>query len=250
MHALFVLCHPEPSSLNAALTRIGAQSLETEGHTIEISNLYGEGFDPLEAGSHYPNRFEPKVFSAQAEQRHAFQSDTLPKAVKREIDRLDRADLVVFQFPIWWHSAPAILKGWMDRVFVSGGLYTSRMRYDRGYFKGKRAICAVTTGAPAETFAKGGRSGTLEQTLWSTQYSLHYMGFAVLPPFAVHGVQGHGFSYASDEVFMQRIEQAKTDWKERLKTINRDSPLAFPGWDDWDEHGAPFSDMNHEPGSS
>lgn len=72
---------------------------------MEVSDLYAEGFDPVEW-----------------------------------------AELVVFQFPLWWHAQPAMLKSWFDRVFVSGGLYTSKMRYNRGYFSGKWAICSVTTG--------------------------------------------------------------------------------------------------------
>src|SRR6056297_3040885 len=53
---------------------------------------------------------------------------------------------VILQFPLWWHGPPAILKGWFDRTFPSGGVYTSRMRYDDGFFKGKQAVLSVTAG--------------------------------------------------------------------------------------------------------
>lgn len=135
----------------------------------------------MDKREHYDNRENPDCFAALAEQRHASKTDTLPRDVRREIARLERADLVVLRFPLWWHAQPAMLKGWFDRVFVSVGLYTSTMRYDRGYFRGKLAICSVTTGAPASAFGNATRGGDIGVLLWPIQYSLYYMGFTVLP---------------------------------------------------------------------
>lgn len=237
MHALIVLAHPEPRSFNATLKDIAVETLERGGHTIEVSDLYAQGFDPVEGPRHYGHRVDPDSFSPLAEQRHAWHNETVPADVGREIERLERADLLILQFPLWWHAQPAILKGWFDRVFLSGGLYTSRMRYDRGYFRGKRAIVSVTSGAPAAAFGPGSRGGDPGTMLWPVQYSLHYMGFSVLPAFFAHGVQGHGFSYQDDAAFTDYLEALKRDWAGRLKDLDRTNPLVFPGWDDWDEDG-------------
>lgn len=237
MHVLFVHCHPEPASFNAALTSIGMDVFRERGDSVEISDLYAEHFDPVEKSEHYVRRSDTTLFSPLAEQRHAYKENTLPADVSREIARLERADLVIFQFPIWWHSAPAILKGWMDRVFISGGLYSSTMRYDTGYFRGRRALCSATTGAPEAAFEPGGRAGEIDKILWSTQYSLYYMGFDILPPFVSYGVQGHGFSYADDEGFARLMEDTKSAWRSRLAGIDADRPLRFPGWKDWDDIG-------------
>lgn len=239
MNILFVLAHPEPVSFNARLVDLGKSAFEKAGHSVRISDLYAQGFDPVEKAAHFRDRSETAVFSPLAEQRHAFKNRTLPEEVQSEIEKLEWADLVIFQFPIWWHSIPAILKGWMDRVFVSGGLYTSKMRYDRGYFLGKRAICSVTSGAPAEAFVAGGRGGEVDQILWSTHFSLYYMGFDVLPPIVCFGVAGHGYSYVSEEEFKQQFAMQEENWLSRLGTIENDTPLAFPGWDDWDALGQP-----------
>ncbi|MEM7654220.1 MAG: NAD(P)H-dependent oxidoreductase, partial [Pseudomonadota bacterium] len=152
MQVLIVHCHPEPRSFNGALTEIARDFFLENSDQVEISDLYAEQFDPVERAAHYVNPENAEIFSALAEQRNAYRTNSLPPEIVREIERLERSDLVIFQFPIWWHSVPAMLKGWMDRVFVSGGLYTSSMRYDRGYFKGRRALCSVTSGAPAESF--------------------------------------------------------------------------------------------------
>lgn len=237
MHALIVHCHPEPASFNAALTEVARRALPQSGYSVEVSDLYREGFDPCEGPGHYRTRENPGVFFALGEQRRAFETGTLPGEVRREIARLDRADLVVFQFPIWWHGCPAMLKGWFDRVFVNGGLYTSSMRYERGHFAGRKAICSVTTGAPRTAFGPGSRGGDMDRILWSTHYSLHYMGFLVLPPFVAFGVQGHGYSYTDEDDNDRRLGLHREHWKKRLLTLDRDMPLKFPGWEDWDEGG-------------
>lgn len=239
MQALIVHVHPEPRSFNGALKEVAVKTLGALGYEVEVSDLYGEGFDPAEGPKQYTDRADPAVFSALAEQRHAANGGSLPVDVDREIARLKRADIVVFQFPLWWHAPPAMLKGWFDRVFVSGGLYTSRMRYDTGYFRGKRAVCSVTTGAPAPSFEPGGRGGDIEALMWPVQYSLHYMGFSVLPPFIAYGVQGHGYAYQAEKDAKRQLRDYKRAWARRLEGVDEIEPLAFPGWDDWDEVGRP-----------
>lgn len=239
MSVLFVVAHPEPQSFNGSLVRLGQKYFEDHGQCVEVIDLYGLGFDPVEKSEHYANRLNDEVFSPLAEQRHAFSSKSLSPIIQDQISKLENADLVIFQFPIWWHSIPAILKGWMDRVFISGGLYTSSMRYDRGYFRGKKAICSFTTGAPQEAFVLGGRGGDVDQILWSTQFSLHYMGFEVLPPHGSFGVAGHGFSYVDDAAFQKQFAALESNWLKRLGGISNDTPLTYPGWEDWDELGQP-----------
>ena len=238
MHGLIIYCHPEPISFNAALRDVAVATLHGLGHTVEVSDLHAEGFDPVEKADHYEQRKDPKVFNAMLEQRHASRTASLPSDVRREIDRLERADLVILQFPLWWHAQPAMLKGWFDRVFVNGGLYTSTMRYNRGYFRGKSALCSVTTGAPEAAFAGNGRGGNVETMLWPIQYSLYYMGFTVLPPFVAHGIQAlSDFARLEGSRYDQHVEDLKTDWARRLEDPTGAGPLSFPGWEDWDEHG-------------
>lgn len=242
MHALIIHCHPEPRSFNAALTAISRQTLEQQGYTVTVSDLYADGFNPVEGPARYANPVNPDYFSVLDQQRHSSEADTLPVAVWREIKRLERADRVIFQFPLWWHGTPAMLKGWFDRVFVYGGLYTGRMRYDRGYFRGRRAICSITTGAPASVFTRGGRGGgEIPELLHPTLFSLHYMGFDVLSPFCAHGVQGGGqdVAYLAGARFSALLEDHKKVWARRLENLETETPLTYPNWKDWDAHGVP-----------
>lgn len=237
MHAHIVHAHPEPTSYNGALTRVAQHSLLDNGDTVTVSDLHQSGFDPVEREAHYSNRFDTSTFAALAEQRHAWEQNVLPKEIQNEIGNLLRADLVILQFPLWWHGPPAILKGWMDRVFVNGGLYTSRMRYDTGTFRGKRALVSVTTGAPHDAFGPGSRGGDFATMLWPVHYSLHYMGFSVLPPFVSYGVQGHGYRYEDEETLRTRLGQNLSDWRSHLSALKDVEPIRFPGWNDWDDTG-------------
>ena len=237
MHVLIVYCHPEPKSFNAALKDVSVETFRSLGYTVEVSDLYGEKFDPLEKPEHYTHRRNPKWFSAADEQRHASGNGTLPDCVTNQIERLERADFVLFQFPLWWHAVPAILKGWFDRVFVNGLLYSSTMRYDRGYFKGKKTMCSVTTGAPEMTFQGNGRGGNMDVMLWSTHYSLYYMGFEVLQPNIAFGIQSSGFTTIRDDQMHQHLDDQKSALANRLKHIEQMQPLFFPGWNDWDSLG-------------
>ena len=147
MRVLIIFAHPEPRSFNGALRDVATATLQELGHEVEVSDLYALGFDPLEAPRHFAKRRDPDRFNAQAEQRHAWEQGTTSTDVGAEIDKLDRANLVLFQYPVWWFSMPAILKGWLDRVFTYGGLYTGRMRFDRGRFRNKQAMLSVTSGS-------------------------------------------------------------------------------------------------------
>ncbi|GHB06565.1 NAD(P)H-dependent oxidoreductase [Modicisalibacter luteus] len=238
MNVLIVHSHPEPDSLNAGLKNIAIDTLQAQGHHVEVSDLYAEGFDPVEGPQHYPHRQDPVYFSALTEQRSASDHDRLPADVKREISRLERADLLIFQFPLWWHAQPAMLKGWFDRVFVYGGLYTGRQRYDQGHFRGRRAICSVTTGAPQTAFGPGGRGGDIERLMWPIHYSLYYMGYDVLSPFLSHGIQGGGLSYQAEASFRAHLERLKLDWSRRLTQLEEEKPLRFNGWSDWHQDGS------------
>lgn len=237
MQVLIVFCHPEPHSFNAALKTTAVAHLESQGHAVEVSDLYAEGFDPVEGPGHFPRRADPAAFSALSEQRRAHAAGELPAEVTREIARLERADLIILQFPLWWHAQPAMLKGWFDRVMVYGGLYSGSRRYDRGRLRGKRAFCSVTTGSPEAAFTRQGRGGEMASLLWPIHRSLAYLGLAVLPPFVIYGVQGGGLQYEQETLFRERLEGEKHAWRDRLDRLESLSPIPFAGWDDWDEQG-------------
>jgi NAD(P)H dehydrogenase (quinone) len=215
---------------------IAVETFERDGGTVEVSDLYGAEFDPLEGPDKYTSRKNSGRFEAQAEQRHAWETGTISADVREEIEKLKRAELVVFQYPLWWYGPPAILKGWFDRIFVYGGLYRSDMRYDKGYFRGKRAMLSISTGAPESTYAYNGRNADIELLLWPTNFTLYYMGFTILPPFIAFGVEGE-LKYSDPEIIKNRLEGFKGRFRDRLRRLDSLEPMRFNGWDDWDDEG-------------
>ena len=123
--------------------------MQADGWSVSVSDLYAMEFDPCEQAEHYADRLDSGRFDAQAEQRYASETHTLPKVVTDELALMDRADLLVLQYPMWWHLPPAMLKGGFDRVLAYGEVYASRRRFERGRFVGKRAMLSVTVAPPA-----------------------------------------------------------------------------------------------------
>ena len=110
MHTLIVLAHPEPASLTHAIAHHIAEGIAQASptQTVEIADLAAEGFDP---------RFTPADI-ARFENRACAPDDVLAEQA-----RIDRADALVIVYPIYWWSFPALLKGWIDRVFAQGWAY-------------------------------------------------------------------------------------------------------------------------------
>ncbi|OUC96513.1 NAD(P)H-dependent oxidoreductase [Streptomyces swartbergensis] len=185
--ALIVHAHPEPHSFSTAQMAAATQSLGEAGYRVDVLDLYADGWAPVLAREEFAPVEGP--FKPQAEQMRAVEEGTLDAAVKAHLDRLLAADLLVLSFPMWWFSLPAVLKGWVDRVFVMGGVFGG----DHGLFKdaalaGKRAMLLFTTGGPGESFRPGGAFGPMDDFLFHIHRGmLEFVGFQVLDPVITYG---------------------------------------------------------------
>ncbi len=235
MRALAVLAHPEKKSFNSQMKDVAVETLSKAGYTVDVSDLYAMGFDPVEGPRHYPKRVDESWFDTQAEQRAAWDSKALPPAVQAEIDKVAAADFIFIQYPMWWFGSPAILKGWIDRVFVYG-LYTSTKRYNHGPWKGKKAMLSVTTGAPETTHGPDGRNADADLLLWPMHYTLYYIGLDVLPPFVACGVEG-GLKYSSPEAITARLNGHKERLATTLRGLDGIQPLRFNAIEEFDQSG-------------
>jgi NAD(P)H dehydrogenase (quinone) len=236
MQAHIVLAHPEPRSFNAHLADLARRRLEGLGWAVTLCDLYAMGFDPCERAEHYANRLGPQRFDVQAEQRHASQQKAIPQEVAAEIERLDRADLVILQYPMWWHLPPAILKGWFDRVLIYGEVYTSQKRFEKGRFLGKRAMLSVTVGTSPETYAFDGRSGDIDLLFWPVNFSLAYVGYSILAPFVAYGVEA-GLRYSDALVVEARLRAVENDLKATLGDLDRRPIIPYNRMAEWGADG-------------
>lgn len=181
MNILLVYAHPEPTSFNGAMKDQIIQTLTREGHEVTLSDLYALNWQSAAGPDDFTFRANREVLRLQTEQAHAWRTRSFAPDLALEIDRLDAAELVIFQFPLWWWSIPAILKGYIDRVFAYGFAYGQGAN-----LSGKKALCSLTTGGPVTEFVSG-KDGTVLELLRPVHAGVFdFCEMAVLPPFAVY----------------------------------------------------------------
>jgi NAD(P)H dehydrogenase (quinone) len=186
--ALLVHAHSEPDSFVTAMRDRIAQSLSNAGYRLEHSDLYAMNWNPVLSPADFGSRKDETHLTYALEQRHNFQAGTLARDVAGEIAKVQAADLIVFTFPLFWFNLPAILKGWIDRVFVSGLFYGGKTIYGKAGMAGKRATAAFSLGGREYMFGPDGLHGPLVDGFMRSffQGSLGYVGFDVLEPFVAY----------------------------------------------------------------
>lgn len=188
--AHLVYAHPEPKSFAAAMRDTVVRVLLEQGYQVSVSDLYAIKFDPVCGPQEFSNRLDPHHLSYALEQRHAVDTGTLCPEVNREVSQVLDSELLVLVFPVFWCSVPAIMKGWIDRVFVSGRFYGGRRIYDGGPLRGKRALVVTSLGGRQHMFeGPNAIHGELNIMLRHLlQGTLAYVGFDVLQPFFAYHV--------------------------------------------------------------
>ena len=219
MKVFIVHAHPEPLSFGAALLARAVTTLEARGDEVQVSDLYPMRFDPVASAADFTSRRFPEMLQYDREQKHATAQQAFAPEIQAEIDKLLWCDTLILQFPLWWFSVPAILKGWIDRVFVNGVAYGTGKRLDSGGLKGRRAMLAVTTGCYEDMVAPDGMLGGLDVNLWHLHAgTLAYSGMSVLPPFMAWSI------HYTDDAERQRYLAA---YAARLGSLGSTEPMFF-----------------------
>ena len=227
MKVLLVFAHPEPRSLNGALRDVAVRELEAQGHEVRLTDLYAEGWKSKVDRADFPSLARDERLVPAAASKKSFETDTLTQDVKTEIEKLLWADTLILQFPLWWFTMPAILKGWVDRVFAYGFAYgvgehsETRWgdRYGEGTLAGKRAMLIVTAGGWEEHYAARGVNGPIDDLLFPINHGiLYYPGYDVLPPFVVYRVDRF------DESGFQSVADSL---RERMRTLATIAPIPY-----------------------
>ena len=217
MNVLLVFAHPEPQSFNGALLRTAVAALEAAGHAVQVSDLYAQPFAPVSDRRNFTTVRDAAFFKQQAEELYATEHDGFAADIETELQKLAWCDVMIWQFPLWWFSVPAVLKGWVDRVFAMGRAYGSGRLYENGPFRGKRALLSLTTGGGAADYLAGGLQGELAGILRPLHRGiLQFTGFTVLPPHVVYGPARQSET---------EREAALAAWAARLLGLATEAPL-------------------------
>jgi NAD(P)H dehydrogenase (quinone) len=227
VNVLIVFAHPEPRSLNAALRDVAIEELKAQGHEVQVSDLYVMGWKAQVDHADFRGLADGARLKVATASGEAFAAGSLTEDVKAEQEKLLWADVLILQFPLWWFTMPAILKGWVDRVFAYGFAYgvgehsDQRWgdRYGEGALAGKRAMMIVTAGGWEEHYSPRGINGPIDDLLFPINHGiLYYPGYDVLPPFV---------AYRVDRLDAAGFEQAAGRLCERMRALATTAPIPY-----------------------
>lgn len=233
MRIHIVHAHSEQDSFVAAMKAVIQHQFEADGHDVSLSDLYAKRFNPVASPADFGARADGSRLVYALEQRHNYEGGTLAPDIIEEIEPVLAADLLVFTFPIYWFGAPAILKGWFDRVLLSGVCYGGRRLYGRGGLAGKRSFAAMSLGGRENMFGERGIHGELVRGMMRHlfQGTLGYVGTTVLDPFVAYNVP-----YIGEEARGAQLEALR----EIAANIDDRVALPVPRLEDFDDRLAPL----------
>lgn len=214
---LIIHAHPEAQSFCSSLRTLAHEHFSNQGCTVQESDLYAMGFDTVGGKKDFTALNNPSFFKYQMEQVNAFNNNLFVDPLKVEMDKLEWCDVVIFNFPLWWFGLPAVLKGWVDRVFAMGFVYgNGKGIYENGTLKEKTAFICMTTGGPEMAY-NGGKNGDLENILFPVHHGMFYFtGMTVLPPF---------ISFSPARKSEEELKEELNRYKNYLDNITSHTPL-------------------------
>jgi NAD(P)H dehydrogenase (quinone) len=227
MRVFIVHAHHEPKSFNGAMTQEAVVALKDAGHEVIVSDLYAMAFNPVSDRRNFITTANREYLRQQAEEIHASEYGGFAADIGAEMEKLFWCDTLVFQFPLWWFGLPAILKGWVDRVFAMRRIYGGGRYYDRGILAGRRAMCSLTTGGGAPSYSVKGLSGAMSSILFPIHHGIFYFtGFTVVEPFVVHAPVR-----MTQEVLVSHLAR----YRERILRLQSAPAISYAKLEEYDE---------------
>ena len=149
MKTLIVYAHPNPQSFNHAILETTRQALTAQGAEVKVVDLYADGFNPVLSAADFTS----------------LQQGTTPADIAAQQALVSWAEAMVFIYPLWWYDRPAMLKGWIDRVFMHGFAFRYGPQGAQGLLTTRRALVLVTAGGPDTAFAQLGQHKAVEHAM-------------------------------------------------------------------------------------
>ncbi|MCQ6963089.1 NAD(P)H-dependent oxidoreductase [Methanolobus chelungpuianus] len=213
MKILYIFAHPEPRSFNSAMKEAALRTLDEQGHEVKLSDLFAMDFKPVLDRRDFLQPKRTDVFNPFMEQMHASKKGTFSKDIMDEMEKVTWVDILIFQFPIYFTGFPAMIKGWIDRVFAAGFAFNpaTGSMYEAGLLRGKKAMLVMTAGADEALYSKGGAHGDINELLrYITHCTLGYTGLEVLPSYIVFG---------AGKMSEERVRSEISSYIERLRSL-------------------------------
>ncbi|AZA80481.1 NAD(P)H dehydrogenase [Chryseobacterium lactis] len=194
MKHLIIYVHPNENSLNHNLLEHVENILQSENHEIKVRDLYTLHFDPV----------------LSLDDMNGWHTGQVSEDVKTEQDHISWADQITFIYPIWWTGLPAMMKGYIDRVFSYGFAYRYDQGIQKGLLKGKKIVIINTHGKSHEEYQQSGMDKALSLT--SDHGIFIYSGFEIIR---------HFFFDKADKATSENIDL----WKKQIENTYYQSVL-------------------------
>lgn len=208
-------------------------TLDLAGHSVTVSDLHAMNFKAAADTDDFGSRGNHDYLTYALEQRQAYEAGTLAPDILDEVEKVLAADLLILNAPMYWFSVPALMKGWIDRVFLSGPFYGGKRIFDRGGLVGKRVLLTMTLGSPPHMFGENSIHGDAKLMMKPVPRSLGYVGMTVLEPYFAYHVP-----YLDDT----RRAEIMTDFCTYVGDIDNVPSIEMPNLDDFDDKFFPKSD--------
>ena len=183
MTTFLVYAHPQNCSFNHALKEITLSTVSK----LQVSDLYEMQFKAVADWNDFKETKGLSTNYSQA-QKQAFFGNLLTDDIRSEQEKLLVCKRLILQFPLWFFSAPAIIKGWMDRVFANGFAYDTGKWFETGLLQGRKAFISVTTQSSESAYSSNGIHGNITDYLKPLHHTLRLVGFTVEDPFVAYAI--------------------------------------------------------------
>lgn len=149
MKNLIVYSHPNPKSFCYGILETITQTLKAKGHEVILRDLYTQKFDPVLKGSDF----------------ESFAAGKMPTDILIEQNHIRWAERMIFIYPVWWAGFPAIMKGYVDRVYTNGFAFKYGASGPEGLLGGKKSLLIGTLGSPLKAYEDSGMAKSIRQTI-------------------------------------------------------------------------------------
>jgi NAD(P)H dehydrogenase (quinone) len=189
-----ILVHPERDSLNGKLFDQALEFFNKKKYQVETLDLYRSEFNPMAIYEQLTsdkelNNYAHKWFTADAR-------DLLPEFSQREIERLKSSDILYLQTPIWWWGLPALMKAYIENVFIYNVLFSLENEHSRDHgdatvfklLRGKKMILSVTTGSSEKFISE--HFGNVDSLLAPIKARFGFVGYDIFPVYHSGALSG------------------------------------------------------------
>lgn len=218
---IFILhYYDDEKTFNHRLFLREKEFFESTGANVACTLLTHNNFNPVSGRENFTECSDKNFFSQKKEERFAAANNTFKPEIEHEIQKLEKCDFLLIQFPLRFFSMPAVLKGYIDKHFALGRIYGGLAIYENGFFKGKRALLSIIADEAQEHFIADGLHGDIQEIINPIHRGiLQYIGFSLL---------ADKIFYAPDSYPPDEQQKMIDDFIARLRMLSAESPATIP----------------------